>query len=234
MSCPISCHECNVWKKSLFKDFDSSLIEWLAERKKSRTIFKSETLFKQGEEVTGIFCHHEGLSKVIQKDSNDKIRFTRLVFPGDTSGHRSLFIQSVYKGTTIALSDQATACFISIEDTLFLLSKNPSFAKNLIVKISGELNRSEENMMATKEKTVRGRLAQLIYNLAIEYSEKIENDHYVIKTEITKRELAKLLLVADETVIRLMSEMMKEDIIMYSDKKLIIKDLAQILEFTKY
>ncbi len=89
-------------------------------------------------------------------------------------------------------------------------------------------------MMATKEKTVRGRLAQLVYNLAVEYSDKMDNGNYVIKTEITKRELAKLLLVADETVIRLMSEMMKEEIIMYSEKKLIIKDLSQVLELTKY
>lgn len=234
MSCPISCHECSVWKKSLFKDFDSHLIEWLSQKKKPQTIFKSETYFKQGEEVTGIYCHFEGLSKVIQKDSKDKIRFTRLVFPGDTSGHRSLFIQNTYQGTTIALSDEVSACFISTEDILFLLSKNSSFAKNLIVKISRELNRSEEDMMATKEKTVRGRLAQLVYNLAVEYSDKMDNGNYVIKTEITKRELAKLLLVADETVIRLMSEMMKEEIIMYSEKKLIIKDLSQVLELTKY
>lgn len=234
MSCPISCHECNVWKKSLFKDFDSQLIEWLDQKKKPETILKTEMFFKQGEPVTGIYCHYNGLSKVIQKDSKDKIRFTRLVYPGDTSGHRSLFIQNTYQGTTIALSDEVSACFISTEDILFLLTKNPSFAKNLIVKISGELNRSEEDMMATKEKTVRGRLAQLIYNLAIEYSDKQDNDHYVIKTEITKREFAKLLLVADETVIRLMSEMMKEEMIMYSDKKLIIKDLNQVLELTKY
>lgn len=234
MNCPINCHQCEVWSKSLFKDFDPELIKWLAERKKSREILKGDLFFTQGQEVVGIYCHYSGLSKVVQKDSKDKIRFTRLVFPGDTSGHRSLFIQNTYQGTTIALSGKVSGCFISTEDILFLLSRNSSFAKNLIAKISGELNRSEEDMMATKEKTVRGRLAQLLYNLAVEYSEKLENGDHVIKTEITKRELAKLLLVADETVIRLMSEMMKEEMIMYSDKKLIIRNLDKILDLTKY
>lgn len=234
MSCPTSCHSCPVWKKSLFKDFDSELIAWLASRKQSKVISKTESFFNQGEEVKGIYCHFSGLSKVIQKDLKDKIRFTRLVFPGDTSGHRSLFIQNNYQGTATALSDDVAACFISTDDVLFLLSKSPSFAKNLIIKIAGELKRSEEDMMATKEKTVRGRLARLIYNLAVEYSDKLENGDYVIKTEITKREFSKLLLVADETVIRLMSEMMKEEIVMYSDKKLIIKDLDKVLDLTKY
>ncbi len=234
MSCPISCHSCPVWKKSLFKDFDSELISWLAARKESREILKTESFFNQGEEVKGIFCHFSGLTKVIQKDSKEKIRFTRLVFPGDTSGHRSLFIQNTYQGTASVLSDDASACFVSTEDVLFLLSTSPSFAKNLIIKIAGELRRSEEDMMATKEKTVRGRLAQLIYNLAVEYADKLENGDYVIKTEITKREFSKLLLVADETVIRLMSEMMKEEIIMYTDKKLTIRDLEKVLDLTKY
>ena len=171
---------------------------------------------------------------MIQKDLNNKIRFSRLVFPGDTSGHRSLFIEKNYQGTQVGLSETVEVCFIPTSDILFLLIKNSSFSKNLIIKISTELNRSEEDKMATKEKTVRSRLALLIYNLALEYSEKTYENEYVIKTVITKREIAQLLLVAEETVIRLMSEMVKDEIINYHGKKLVIKDLLKILEQTKY
>lgn len=234
MSCPVSCFKCPVWNKSLFKDFDSELVDWLAVKKNETIIKKGEILFRQGQIVEGIYCHSSGLSKVVQKDLNNKIRFSRLVFPGDTSGHRSLFIEKNYQGTQVGLSETVEVCFIPTSDILFLLTKNSSFSKNLIIKISTELNRSEEDKMATKEKTVRSRLALLIYNLALEYSEKTHENEYVIKTVITKREIAQLLLVADETVIRLMSEMVKDEIINYHGKKLVIKNLLKILEQTKY
>lgn len=232
--CSKNCQECPVWQKSLFKDFDPELLSWLQERKSDRMIIRGETFFNQGSQVDGLYCHSAGLSKVVQKDNNDKIRFARLVFPGDTSGHRSLFIQNHYQGTTIALSETANACFIPIDDVLFLLSKSPSFAQNLIVKISMELRRSEEDKMATKERTVRGRLAELLLKIAHEYSEETDKGEYLVKSEITKREIAKILLVADETIIRLMSEMAKDGVIDYVNKHLLIKDIKSISDLSKY
>lgn len=232
-SCSKNCQNCPVWTKSLFKDFDLDLLNWLQSKKKEKEIIKGETFFNQGSPVEGLYCHSHGLSKVIQKDNNEKIRFARLVFPGDTSGHRSLFIQNHYQGTTIALSETANACFIPIEDILFLLKKSPSFAQNLIVKISTELQRSEEEKMASKERTVRGRLAELLIKLASEYSEVTEEGTYLVKNEITKREIAKILLVADETIIRLMSEMSKDQLIDYINRQLLIKDLKALIEISK-
>ncbi len=210
------------------------MLNWLQTKKTEKELFKGETFFDQGSSVSGLYCHSSGLSKVIQKDANDKIRFARLVFPGDTSGHRSLFIQNYYQGTTLVLSDTAKACFIPMEDVLYLLSKNPSFAQNLIVKISIELRRSEEDKMATKERTVRGRLAELLLKLGNEYAEVLEKDERLIKSEITKREIAKILLVADETIIRLMSEMAKDGVIDYENKRLLIKDMKNLTELSKY
>lgn len=231
--CDYNCKECPAWQKSLFKDFDEELLKWLASKKIAKKYNKGDILFSQGDQVDGLYCHSDGLAKVIQKDNNDKIRFSRLVFPGDTSGHRSIFIQNSFQGTSIALSSSVDACFIPVEDILYLLSKNPSFAKNLIIKISHELKRSEEEQMATKEKTVRSRLAELIYRLGSEYSEILPDGKYLLKSEITKREFAKILLVADETIIRLMSEMMKEGLISYMGKRLVINDLKKIQDFIR-
>jgi CRP-like cAMP-binding protein len=224
----MNCKQCPAWEISLFRDFNDKLLDWLADSKQLNTFTKKQVLFKQGQQVRGIFCHMNGLAKVVQKDVDGKIRFSRLVLPGDTSGHRSLFIEDSYKGTTDVISDELQACFVPKQDILHLLSSNASFAKNLVVKIATELKRSEENQISVKEKTVRGRLARLICELSRDFSEKINDSHYLIKSEITKKDIASLLSVANETVIRLMSEMKSEGLISYQDKKLVVLDLEKL------
>lgn len=225
---PQNCQDCPVWKKSLFRDFDASLISWLEDRKKPYSLKKKQVLFSQGQQVHGIFCHLSGLARVVQKDDGGRVRFSRLVMPGDTSGHRSLFIETIYKGTTDVISDELQACLISREDILHLLAGNASFARNLVVKIATELQRSEEDHISVKEKTVRGRLALLLCELSRDFSEKINETQYLIKSEITKKDIASLLSVANETVIRLMSEMKSEGLISYLDKKLLVLDIERL------
>jgi CRP-like cAMP-binding protein len=228
MDFPKDCRNCPVWKKSLFKDFSSDLIQWVTERKKTVTLNKKEILFSQGQDVDGIFCHLSGLAKVVQKDADGNIRFSRLVLPGDTSGHRSLFIETQYKGTADVLSDTLQACYIPKADILYLLSNNASFAKNLVIKISSELIRSEEEQISVKEKTVRGRLAQLLWELCDAHSDQINDRQFLIKSEITKVDIASFLAVANETIIRLMSEMKSEDLIGYEGKKIVVNDLEKL------
>ena len=230
---PKNCSQCPVFESSPFKDIDQDLIDWLANKKEIHTLDKKQQLFIQGDIVEGIFCHFDGLAKIVQKDSNENIRFTRLVLPGDTSGHRSLFIENKYKGSAVVISDKLTACFISKTDMLYLLSKNPSLAKNLIIKISGELSRSEDEVISVKERDIRSRLAYFLFNLSIEYSDLVNQSQYILKSEITKKDIANLLMVADETIIRLMSEMKNEGLISYEKKRIVINDIEKIKIISK-
>jgi CRP-like cAMP-binding protein len=228
MDFPKDCKECPVWKKSLFKDFDQKLINWITEKKETVILKKKDALFQQGQDVEGIFCHLRGLAKVVQKDAEGKVRFSRLVLPGDTSGHRSLFIETRYKGMAVVISDTLQACYIPKEDILHLVSSNPSFARNLIVKISSELVRSEEEQILAKEKTLRGRLVQLLCELSEAHAEPVNGNQYLVKSEITKVDIASLLSVANETIIRLMSDMKSEGLIGYQGKKILINDLEKL------
>lgn len=228
MDFPKDCRECPIWKKSLFRDLDPALIQWITERKHTVSLRKRDVVFRQGQEVEGIYCHLLGLAKIVQRDDNDNVRFSRFVLPGDTSGHRSLFIETRYKATAYVISENLQACYIPKEDILYLLSHNASFAKNLVIKISAELVRSEEEQITFKEKTVRSRLALLLCELCDADCEQNIEGQWVIKSDITKRDIAGFLSVANETVIRLMSEMKSEGVIETEGKKIKINDLDQL------
>ncbi|MGD8571437.1 MAG: Crp/Fnr family transcriptional regulator [Gammaproteobacteria bacterium] len=233
MSLPKDCRDCPVWKKSLFKDSDQELLQWLAKRKKFVQLKRKDVLFDQGQQVDGLYCHMSGLAKVVQKDDSGEVLFSRLVFPGDTSGHRSLFVESDYKGTADVVSNQLQACYISKEDILYLLSHNAAFAKNLVVKISMEGVKSEQAQISARRQSVRGRLAALLCELCEVDSEELDDKRYMLKSNLTKRDIAGFLSVANETVIRLMSEMKSEGIIDNQGKKVLIYDLHRLRELAK-
>jgi len=233
MNFPKDCRECPVWKKSLFRDFDDELVEWITANKKTIELKKKDVLFEQGQKVEGIFCHLYGLAKVVQKDKEGNVRFSRLVLPGDTSGHRSLFIETTYKGTADVISDSLQTCYIPKEHILYLLSSNVSFAKNLVIKISSELVRTEENQILAREKTVRSRLAQMLYELYQTHAEPVEDGQWLIQAEITKVDIAGFLAVANETIIRQMSDMKAEGLIGYQGKKIVIKNLDKLKAISK-
>lgn len=233
MDFPKNCLDCPVWGKSPFKDFSPALLQWLAEKKRPVSLGRKDVLFQQGEKVEGIFCHMDGLAKVVQKDEKGNIRFSRLVLPGDTSGHRSLFIEEAYKATSDVVSQHLRACYIAKADIFYLLSNNASFARNLLAKISMELARSEEEQISVKEISVRGRLARLLCELCEIDAEKNADGQFVIKSDFTKRDIAGFLSVANETVIRLMSEMKSEGLIDSRGKKLIIKDMEQLKKLSR-
>ncbi len=222
-----------LWNHPLFNDFSEDLKTWLGDRMEKRTFKKGELLFSQGDPVLGIFVHLGGLAKIIQKDEHGKIEFSRLVLPGDSSGHRSLFIENSYKGSAEVLSENLEAVYIRLEDVSFLLSKSLLFTKNIIIKISTELSRSEEDHVSKNKKSVRGRIANLILELCENYADQVNGQQYVIKSEISKREIAKILLISNETVIRVMSEMKQEKIIDYQTKKLHVLHLQKLGNYAK-
>lgn len=230
---PKNCHKCPVWEKSLFREFDAALVAWLAKKKQPNILGKKELLFIQGQRVEGIFCHLHGLTKIVEKDEQDKIRFSRLVLPGDTSGHRSLFVEETYKGTANIISDSVQACFIPKTDILYLLANNASFAKNLVVKIATDMERLKEDKVLVREKTVRVRLAHLLCDFCDEYADQIDENSFMVSSEISKRDIANLLSVANETVIRLMSEMKSDGLIAYQGKILLIQDYAGMKKVAK-
>lgn len=230
----LDCRKCPVFRESVFQDFNKELIEHLNKEKTTRQYKKADFIFNQGKRVEGLFCHSVGLVKINQIDKNGNTRFTRLVLPSDTSGHRSLFVQEIYKGTAQVVSETATVCFVPTEMISFFLSKNVSFAKNLIARISRELHNAEENHIAKKEKTVRGRLAELLCQLARTYADEIGPNQFMLKSEITKKEIAQLLLAADETVIRIMSEMQKDNLITYVGRRLLITDFSSMEKAAKH
>lgn len=227
-----TCETCPAWPKSLFKSLTTEQLQLLEKMKSPNQFKKNEFLFKQGENVTGIFCNADGLIKTIQTDRAEKIKFSRLVYPGDSAGHRSLFIEEKYKGSASVVSETANVCFISKEIILSLLTSNNEFAKNLIYKLASEIDQSISEQIDIKERSLFSRLCSLLLDLFNNFSEKNSDGQLILKITISKVEIARLLSVADETVIRMMSELKSESVIDSNGKTLILVDQSKLTKLS--
>lgn len=189
------------------------------------TFKKNDVIFSQGDPVRGLYFIFDGLAKVSQKNSSGKITFTRLAFTDDSIGHRSIFIHKNYSGTAEVLSEHLQAYFLSTDQIIHLLKHESSFARDLISKIANELERSDQDLVYKKSQTAFDRVCKLIYEISSKYSIQIDESCHKIKSEITKKILANVLMIADETVIRIMTEMENEGLIGYENRHIVVKNM---------
>lgn len=216
-SCYLTCKNCPVWKKSLFSDLDDETLSKLNASKKHSKYSRNQFAFKQGEETTGIFCIASGGFKIMQNFGNGET-IVRVVAPGDTAGHRSLFIEEKYKGSAQAFKN-SSACFISTDTILELLKKNTKFSLHLIKKLSIDIISIEKQNIEHKSKNVRERLATFIINYVDDFKDE---DSAHVEMRLTRSEIATLVGAAEDTIIRLFSEFRDEGWIQENGRELTI------------
>lgn len=94
--------------------------------------------------------------------------------------------------------------------------------------LSDDLRKAETNVTHMAQKPVRERLAEAL--LFIKETYGFEEDGTTLNLRITREELANLVGTATETVIRLLSEMNKEEVIHLDGKKIQILDTKELLD----
>lgn len=214
-SCSDRCENCPVWKKSLFSDLDSESLKKLNGSKKMSLFKRNQFAFKQGEPTVGLYCIANGGFKILQDFGNGN-SLVRVVPPGDTAGHRSLFIEDTYKGSAQAFKNSA-ACFIPTDTILDLLKRNTKFSLHLIKKLSSDINTIEKQNIDHKQKNVRERLATFIINY---YDDFKDSDSNHVEWRLTRGEVATIVGAAEDTVIRLFSEFRDEGWIQENGREL--------------
>ncbi len=106
--------------------------------RKSFHVKKGEVLFKEGEEVTGMYFIHTGLVKVHKKWGSEKELILRIARDGAIVGHRGLGTDTVYPVSATALQP-TDICFIDLHFFHSTLKVNQDFLYQLMMFFAAEL-----------------------------------------------------------------------------------------------
>jgi CRP-like cAMP-binding protein len=206
--------------------------EWLPAIDANRKVFhlkKGELLFKEGDEVKGMFFIHSGLIKVHKRWDEEKEMILRFANKGAIVGHRGLGSDTVYpvSGTALASTE---VCFIDIDFFTATLKVNPGYMYKLLMFFASELKESEKRMRNLAHMSTKGRIAYALITLQEKFG-KDENGY--LNIVLSRQDLASYTGTTYETLFKMMNEFSAENILRFSEKKIEImnaKKLAFVIE----
>lgn len=226
------CELCASRKYSLFSDLPEAQVCSISDHKNLISHRKGQILYYEGTKPLGIFCINSGVVKVYKTASNGKDQIIHLAQKGDFLGYAALLGEENYSNSAMIIED-AKICFIPKETFINSLLHNTQFFKRVAKALSHEIGVMEEKLTDATQKSIRERLAFVLLQLGDSYGVEGGN-HQKIDLILSREEIAGIVGTATESVIRLLSEFKKDNLIDLDGKKIIIKDkrgLARLSDF---
>lgn len=208
------------------------LKDWLpaiGAHRKNFTFKKGQSIFKEGDPVTGIFFIYEGSVKVYKKWGNDKDLIIRFGKSGDVLGHLGLGRQATYPVSTTAL-ENTTVCYISLDFFESTLRVNHELTYKLLLFFADELQQSERRMRDLVHMSVKGRIARALLMLQEQFGVGVDG---FLNIELSRQDLSSFAGVVYETLFRVLNEFIKSSLISSQGKSLAIINRSGLEALTR-
>jgi CRP-like cAMP-binding protein len=171
---------------------------------KTQTYKKKETIYWEGEVAHFIYLVESGEVKTFRVSTDGKELITAVYKPGDFFGYLDVMTGDKHNDTAEALQD-TELLLIPKRDFLHLISSNPSVAVRMVKMLAGAVKEKEESLLQMAYDSVRRRVARALVKLA--------EDDFNAEVHLSREELANLVGIAKETLIRTLSDLKAEDLI---------------------
>jgi CRP-like cAMP-binding protein len=223
------CATCPTRQKTAFRLLDGEQVDTLCTFKRHGHIKKGEELFTEGQNVRGIYCVQDGHFKLTRHSASGRETIVRFASPGDFIGYRALLAHEPISLSAVAIQD-AHACFVPADVLLNFLEGNGPFSLELLRATCHELSEANQLLASLAQKSVKQRLAEVLLMLRAKFSEDTDG---CIDIDLKRSEIADLVGTATESLIRLLTQFERDELITRQGKRFKItqaKKLAQLAE----
>lgn len=156
--------------------------------------------------------------KVYRKGRGHKDQIIRIAGSSDFVSLLSMFSNERYKYSLSALED-TVVCIVDAEKIKQLVKTNGAFALDVIGRMSHTYDQIIDSTYRIRQKQLRGRIAHIL----IYFSRTVYMNNQ-FDLPLSRREIAELINMTTENVIRILSEFRKDKIIGIQKKTIIIND----------
>ena len=219
------CDHCAIEINSVFKHLSKEEVELINYEKEFRHFNRGDTLYTEGNRISGFYCINKGIIKVFKTGIDGKEQIIRFAKPGDIIAYRSV-LSNEPACTTAKVIEDAMVCFIPSQNLIDFVKENPAFAIEVMKLTCHELGEANSYITDIAQKTVRERLAEVILHLVNDFGLDEQNN---LRISLTREELANIVGTATESVIRLLSEFKSDNLIELNGRKIKILN-KKILE----
>jgi CRP-like cAMP-binding protein len=175
---------------------------------------KTQNIIIEGAPVHGIFFVYSGKVKVLNTGINGREQILRFAKDGEMLGQRGFGTHQYYPIGAVAIED-TVLCNFSSEVMKEMLLSIPQLAYDFMVFYAEELNRSETKVRKFAHMTVREKVIDSLLYINRKFGQKKD----YLSVRLSRKEIADFAGTTEEQVIRVISTLKKEKLIVCDAKK---------------
>ena len=219
MNC--DCDFCKI--KDIFYETirDQELNEFCSNRIEKK-ISKGSIIINQGESINDFIYLKEGLVKLFRNTPMGE-QIISMGKPKDFVSLLSVFASEKYSYSVQAL-DESVVCILNMDEIKSLITTNGAFAMSLITT----LNKASESILFNYLDMSHKRLAGRVASVLLYFSEVFHSETFELP--ITRKEIAQLINMSSENVIRTISDFRRDNIINVYGKRIHILNKDMLIK----
>ena len=189
------------------------------------------TIFSEGEPVRGIYEIYHGKIKVVSSFGNGKERILNLLSKEQMLGFHGLGGNLIYPVTAITLVPSQVT-FIPIDIFYKAVKANPDKAVYLMGFYADQLRTSNRRLKMHSVISAKGKVASALVTIAEAFGFQHE-DETLLSFTPTRKDIASLAGTTYETVIRVLGELEKTNLIQLVGKSIKILGLPSLTKLSE-
>jgi len=209
------CSVC-VYRKLIFGKLNKEELDLVNGSKEEIFYNKGEIIQDENAPIDSFMYLKEGLVKLHKHESTSKDQIISIAMPQDFIGLINIFSDHPVKLSITAL-ENSTICKIDLNALKQVIIKNGQFAMDILARIGEISNGIIESQFQINSKQLRGRIAYIL----LMFAEKIYHSES-FTLPISRKEIAELINMTTENVIRILSEFKNEGIIQLNGKDVLL------------
>jgi len=214
----VACESCAVRAKSVVAGVPDEKLPAFRSCSEIAAYRARQVVFHEGAPAAGLWAVCRGVVKVYHSDRFGRQHILGIAHPGDVLGEVPLDQREPYSVSAEALTD-AQLCFLPRERLEDLLQIHPTVGVRLVAALSRALATARRKVRTLALKPAPSRLAELLLQLAEDGPGPRR-----ITAAYTRRELAEMIGVTPETVIRLLGQLARKRLIAVRRRDISIVD----------
>lgn len=170
----------------------------------------------EGTPAHGLFFAYKGKVKVLKTGVDDREQIVRFAKDGEIIGHRGGFGSSKYYSISAQALEDTTLCYFAQEDLKNLLLTIPQLAFEFMLFYADELSESETRVRKLTQMSVRERVIDSLLYM----ENKFGATEALLNIKLSRKDYADYSGTTEEQVIRTLSALKKENLIVAEGRRL--------------
>lgn len=184
---------------------------------------KGDFIYMAGDQAQRIYLIAEGKVKIGYYTDEGKEVIKAILGKGELFGELALLGEETRSDFAVA-QEPTNLCPLDLDTLQELMLENKNFSLKIRKLIGYRFRKLERRLELLVFKDVRTRLVEFIRELAAEKGQKVGMET-LVKHPFTQKDIADLIGSSRQTVTQLMNEMRDQNLINFSRKRLLIRDL---------